>query len=481
MSEDRKQLDHSADFILIGYLIDVPPMVSMVVNPIFERVGDNEKRTYTQIIGDGDIISGFRPVQIDRVADLIEHSGESQRVTIGQEAIYAYHFPEIGVTVGNKKLIDKVISAAIDLISQNKHSLHQALKFLGRHADAQKIFEDTQEPKETPANEQDIEPDRSQRFASIERSMRRNIAELGIGNSDVKIEDFDFSELTSDLTNSITDALYREFLPPLKNIYEENIEDGRDANFKNSLDVEDIVKAIKSELQEHVKERVLISARTKIKSDLEEQYFPYAGSPEEAVVSRVSNARKLLIPAFYASTFAMLSLVALSILSAVDLTFSVGQAFYDAVTDCTFGACSLDTGVIILKILSFSQIILICVLLLIVVIGSYQNSISKIGRRWDLPNWFSSSSLFDVIYSVIFVAIGISAIDVLAIALEEPDQSNTNSLGLATSTTNSLLVHVGLVLSALATAFCRRLQTSLSNKSSDPQSTTVVSNRNSQS
>ena len=61
-----------------------------------------------------------------------------------------------------------------------------------------------------------------------------------------KIDNFDFYEFSEHLTNSITDKLYRSYLPPLERVYRAKQEMEQDDDLTNDFDVDHIVDTIKN-------------------------------------------------------------------------------------------------------------------------------------------------------------------------------------------------------------------------------------------
>lgn len=239
---------------------------------------------------------------------------------------------------------------------------------------------------------------KKERYEEIEDLIRREIAHSGL--TSVKIEGFGFEEFSSDLTNSITDQLYREFFPPLKKLHEEALYQGNSSNFRNDLDVSDIVNDLKSDISQHVKERLLISLRSRISAELEEQYHPHPDSEEHKVDERIKSIRKLGIFGYYFSAFAMLSLAVLIGVEAISLIVNTSSILLEAFLSLYSGNFldlvdfSLRDS-IVLSVLSILDLLLLGSLVILIIIGGYENTVSRMGKSHDVPSWFGSLGLTD--------------------------------------------------------------------------------------
>lgn len=259
---------------------------------------------------------------------------------------------------------------------------------------------------------------RKEFYERIEELIRKEIKGDGFKNSTVKLEDYDFAELVSDLTNSITDQLYREFFPPAKNLYDEQIKEGEDTNFKNDLDVSDVVAELKSDLITHIRERVAISLRTRMRNELEEQYHPKEGSAEHRVDSRLKSIRKIAIWGYYAIGLIMAAIVMLIGTETIAIGLKTVWLFYESAINVWDGNVvdAVDRSLlnkIIFSILSVLDLLLLASLVVMVLIGGYENTVSRIGTSHDVPTWFGSLGITDLKIKVAASIVIISSIHLL--------------------------------------------------------------------
>jgi hypothetical protein len=123
-------------------------------------------------------------------------------------------------------------------------------------------------------------------------------------------ENFDFKNLTADLTNSITDKLYVLYRPDLEEIQKQKKEQGLDNNKHNELLVAKVAESIKEKIDLKIVESVANSTVERVVEELEEQHYP-----KISILKRSANymllCRYIALAGLFAIAFIIGSLSAL--------------------------------------------------------------------------------------------------------------------------------------------------------------------------
>lgn len=272
---------------------------------------------------------------------------------------------------------------------------------------------------------------------------------------DQKLEDFDFHELTADLSNSITDQLYRGYLPILNGEYANRQKAGKDHNIGNDLEVTDIVSEIRSSVGKQVATEVANQITKRIKDELVGQYHANPDGMEAKIDKKIKLIRWIMLPAF-----AFISLLLFCISAAVIAeTLHVGAGTVDAIGVMFSGAdqivmkASMDK--VVAGILSVLDLLIIGTLVIMVLIGGYENSIARIGKEHNVPVWFGKLNISELKIKVAASIVVISLIHLLMAFMQiDLKDANFNYMPLMWTT----IIHVVFVLSAFGLAYMDTFQ-----------------------
>lgn len=269
---------------------------------------------------------------------------------------------------------------------------------------------------------------------------------------DNAIEDFDFHELTGDMANSISDELYRRYLPELAEKHKKEMEDSQDENIRNDMEVGEIVNAIDQALKNDLADAVSKQMKEAITEQLLEQYKPEPKTAE-ALFDNVVLRLRWTIALFF--IFISLVLVCIGLVIAGEAVMVVAKtvkflpyvfkSFYETVELTDTPLNEIQAGV-----LSILDLILIASLVVMVSVGGYENTISRIGMSHQLPSWFGKLDIGQLKIKVAASIVIISSIHLLMsfinLRLDMVDFDYEPLMWIA-------ITHVVFVLSALILAY----------------------------
>ena len=264
-----------------------------------------------------------------------------------------------------------------------------------------------------------------------------------------KLEDFDFFELTADLSNSITDKLYRSYHPILEEVHKENSKVYGDDKIDNDLQVEDIVEEIKEKTKNKLVKKVSDDISRKVSQELSEQYHAKSKSFEDYVDKGIKSLRWMMILAFAVIGLVIFSIVLLGWTEAIivlNKTFSVVSS--------TFSGEPLKEQIssVITSILSILDLLLLGSLVVMVLVGGYENTISRIGMSHSVPSWFGKVSISELKVKVAASIVIISSIHLLR-AFMNIQLDVQHPIEYYYPLFATVLVHVVFVISALILAY----------------------------
>lgn len=281
-------------------------------------------------------------------------------------------------------------------------------------------------------------------------SDEKNTEEYKRISKNQKVEDFDFYELTADLSNSITDQLYRDYLPILEKKYREDQKKFGDTNIQNDLEVEGIVKSIKEKINEKIAEKTSEQIADQLLIEFNEQYHAEAGSLEDKADSYIKRMRWLLMPAFMLSAAVILS-IALVVLAQV--YYLVGHVFdVYGVAFVGEGKMKESINFVVADVLSILDLLLLGALVVMVVVGGYENSISRIGMSHNVPTWFGKLDIGSLKIKVAASIVIISSIHLLMSFMNIDNGPLDKDKIMWTA-----IIHIVFVVSALVLAYVDRV------------------------
>jgi len=268
-----------------------------------------------------------------------------------------------------------------------------------------------------------------------------------------KLEDFDFFELTADMSNSITDKLYRSYHPIIENAHQKESEVHHDENIKNDLHVQDIVDAIKDATKAKIVEKVSQDIAKKVSEELSEQYHAQPQSIEHYTDITIKGLRWFMVPAFLVVFLVILSVILLSWTEGIMLVSKTFSIIPNALNGQSIKA---DINDIITGILGILDLLLLGSLVVMVLIGGYENTVSRIGMSHDVPAWFGKVSISELKVKVAASIVIISSIHLLMVFMNINNGLNTeavHSLEYYYPLIFTTLVHTVFVISALILAY----------------------------
>lgn len=272
-----------------------------------------------------------------------------------------------------------------------------------------------------------------------------------------KLQDFDFYELTADISNSITDQIYRDYMPILERRYREEQKSVQDENIKNDLHVEDMVSKIRSSAEEKIQIQVSELIAKQVTSELKEQYHARRGSFESFTDKSIKALRWFMLPSFIVISVVMIFFSVVIVSEAYYMAY-LSLDFVDHVFSSTTdsGAVKSSLNEVVAAILAILDLLLVGSLVVMVVVGGYENTISRIGMTHNVPTWFGKLDIAQLKIKVAASIIIISSIHLLMsfmqLDLLSKDGHNYNEIMWTT------IVHAIFVLSGIGLAYMDVLQ-----------------------
>jgi uncharacterized protein (TIGR00645 family) len=225
----------------------------------------------------------------------------------------------------------------------------------------------------------------------------------------VTAEGYDFHRLSSHLTRSLTNSLYREYSDTAKELYERR---GEDDDHSNDLDVKKLVEEIKSESEATIRSAVAAELAKRIVFELDAQHksrHPFT----QRIEKLVKFIRFLVLPLYACLALVIVALVLLASAETAHVMKQSLQAFTHSLSvldseNFRHLVNSASSG-----ILSVLDLVLIGSLVVMVVIGGYENSVARLGSSHDVPTWFGKLDIGDLKIKVAASIVIISSIHLL--------------------------------------------------------------------
>lgn len=228
-----------------------------------------------------------------------------------------------------------------------------------------------------------------------------------------KYENFDVYDLSAGISNSITDQLYRQYLPIIEEEYRKRKLEGKDRHLENDLEVNNLVGEIKDKVEEKLKDEVSSLVVQQVVKELGEQYHSEEGSNEERMDNYIKIIRYLIFPSFICVG---LVLLAFNLVIFAEMTHMLA-ATWDFLKEAWF---TVDVKVIkeslnnlVASILSILDLLLIGSLMIMVLVGVYENTVSRIGISHSVPTWFGKLDIAQLKIKVAASIIIISSVHLL--------------------------------------------------------------------
>lgn len=226
-----------------------------------------------------------------------------------------------------------------------------------------------------------------------------------------KCDDFDLYQLGDNLANSLSDALYREFSEEARILHKEKQSSDKDSDPTNDLDVEDIAKDIKEKLKITLADEVTRIVVKEVKTEMKDQYKA-SNSKEEMIDNALKFSRYIMIfPIAFAIIAFAFSYISLMFAEAYHMAQASWKAFEKIVFEGLPAGESIND--VVTSMLSVMDILLIGSLFIMVIIGVYENTISRIGMSHDTPTWFGKLDIAELKIKVAASIIIISSIHLL--------------------------------------------------------------------
>jgi len=335
---------------------------------------------------------------------------------------------------------------------------------------------------------------------------------------------FDLQSFVEDLTNSLTDRLYRKMHNPdtgsksLDDRFEERKinnedEEGLDPSLaKYNLNIDDF-DALHKEVSENIKYKLSKKIAEKIDDELDEQYHP-ENKIEEFLDKTVQRTRYIMIASFLPIVFVLMSISLVIVMQTYTLGKQTTKYIYIVSSEDYADKYKMDMAVkikdkmdtleksyanilqinpsteiidkmaskmmslsekrerlltedtsraikdilnkIVAQILSILDMILIGSLVVMVLIGGYENTISRVGRSHSVPSWFGKLDIAHLKIKVAASIVIISSIHLLMSFM-------SLKMDMGTFDTSAIMwitiVHLVFVFSAMALAYMETYHT----------------------
>lgn len=224
-------------------------------------------------------------------------------------------------------------------------------------------------------------------------------------------EIFDLRELAGHLTRTITDKVYREYRQDLKEQYENNRK--CDAKPENDLEVPDeLIHDIKNEIETRTKEEVSNAVMREISREIEEQYHP-AKKFEQITDKGIQFVRWLAIPYLLMTIFPMLAITFLIGIEIKELGSFIFEYFRESSAHHSDNNGKSGLSSSVSAILSILDLILLGSLVIMVLVGGYENTVARIGMTHGVPAWFGKLGIGQLKIKVAASIVIISSIHLL--------------------------------------------------------------------
>jgi uncharacterized membrane protein YqhA len=238
-----------------------------------------------------------------------------------------------------------------------------------------------------------------------------------------KTDGFDFHELSSDITQSITDQVYRRLQPGLSRHYLKKVTSGNNKSARNDLLVTNISRQVEERLNVKLVDIVADKIEKRVARELDEQYHPPEGSNEEKIDNLIRGSRKFILPGYFAVCFVLFILGLLVCYEAIIM----GVQFYDMLLfkvkpPSNFDQLSFSESAfisrfflnqIVASVLSILDLLLLAALVVMVLIGGFENTIGRLGMMHDSPTWFGKLDITELKLKVSSSIVIISSIHLL--------------------------------------------------------------------
>lgn len=265
--------------------------------------------------------------------------------------------------------------------------------------------------------------------------------------SSQKVENFDFYEFGEHFTNSVTDKLYRSYLPPLEREHLRRQETFQDTDLSNDFDVDDLVSVVRKKLEDTVTNNITDSVSRRVVKELEEQYHPKPKSVEDYLDKAIKYSRYIITIGFLAVYIIMFALVFLIWAETWEIVVHTVIHFQNIVA----GNADRDAvNTTVALILSVLDLMLVGSLVIMVLVGVFENTVSRIGMTHNVPTWFGKLDIGQLKIKVAASIVIISSIHLLVLFMGlDRDATDYNYEALYWTA----IVHGVFVVSALALAF----------------------------
>jgi uncharacterized protein (TIGR00645 family) len=273
-------------------------------------------------------------------------------------------------------------------------------------------------------------------------------------------EDFDFKKLTGDLTNSITDEIYRQYNPRARAALLKVTKEGGDEKSTNDLEISGVASEIKVAVDRELAEKLPDIIAQRVITELEEQHFPKKGTTLELTAEWLLKARLISIAGLAGSAFVIIALSIIIFAKSLNVSIDAGLYFWrytDLVVELfnvpASNITALDAkNAMIGEILSILDLILITSLAMMVFIGGYENVIGRVGSSHDYPIWIGKLEIGQLKIKVAASIIIISSLHLLLAFLKIDLEAGVRPEQ-ATALLWTSIIHGVFVLSALMLAF----------------------------
>lgn len=283
---------------------------------------------------------------------------------------------------------------------------------------------------------------------------RYNPAHLKIPKGQ-KLENFDFYEFSEDLTNSITDQLYRSYHSLLEDEYREYQRRHQDEDIRNDMDVQALVHDIRRKTNSRITRIVSDQIANRVSSELQEQYHARSGSLESNIDKGLRGIRWIMIAAFLPIAVVVTCIALMVLFETVTLAHSTFEFSTRALTGVSMQELKQEQNNVVAAILSILDMLLIGSLVIMVLIGGYENTISRIGITHSVPTWFGKLDIAQLKIKVAASIVIISSIHLLMAFMQiDLDGKEFNADPLMWTA----LVHIVFVVAAVALAYMDRIQ-----------------------
>lgn len=249
-----------------------------------------------------------------------------------------------------------------------------------------------------------------------------------VEEDDSKNENFDFYELTAGLSNSLTDQIYRKYHNGLSKDYDKTPPSQRHSHAhgaRNDLEVEKLVEKIKEQVEGRLAKETSELLTNQVMSELKEQYHVPPNSYEGACDLAIKRIRWLMVVPFLCVFFVMISFMFVVFAETAHMVKN-SMSFAGTAFDIVTGVGVLDQigqhdqaslkkslNAVVASILLILDLLLVGSLVIMVLVGGYENTVSRIGMSHRVPTWFGKFDIAQLKFKVAASIIIISSIQLL--------------------------------------------------------------------